>query len=167
MAETPYSIRPFSNASGSMDAEAFARLNQRWIEEYFGLEDEDRRVLEAPEATILKPGGYIAVAEKDGAILGTGALMVSHENSDGRFVVELVKMATDPSAQGTGIGGAIMDHLIGHARKLGADIIWLETNDKLDAATRLYSRKGFRPLEAGELLPTPYSRCNMQMVMEL
>ncbi|MEO0591350.1 MAG: GNAT family N-acetyltransferase [Pseudomonadota bacterium] len=167
MAESNFTIRPFSVGNASQDAEAFARLNQRWIEEYFGLEDEDRRVLEAPEETILAPGGYIAVAEQDGAIIGTGALMVAHANTDGGRVVELVKMATDPSAQGTGVGGAILDHLIGHARSLGADLIWLETNDKLGAATRLYARKGFRPLEEGELLPTPYSRCNLQMVLKL
>ena len=166
MAESGFTIRPFARGN-SADAEAFARLNSRWIEEYFGLEDEDRRVLEAPDAAILAPGGYIAIAERGGAIIGTGAIMVPHEESGGGRVVELVKMATDPSAQGAGVGGSIIDHLIERARSLGAQRVWLETNDKLAAATRLYARKGFRALEAGELLPTPYSRCNLQMVLAL
>ena len=166
MAKHDFTIRPFVRGS-SADAEAFARLNTRWIEEYFGIEEEDRRVLNAPDQSILAPGGYIAIAERSDAIVGTGAIMVANEGNGDPRVVELVKMATDPSAQGTGIGGAIIDHLIGRARSLGAQCIWLETNDKLGAATRLYTRKGFRALEAGELLPTPYSRCNLQMVLEL
>ena len=163
MAKPPFSIRPFAPG----DADAFAALNRRWIEEYFGMEDEDRRVLEAPEAAILAPGGYIAIAEAEGAAIGTGALMVPHAAHGEIDLVELVKMATDPRAQGQGVGSALLDHLIAHARALGANRIWLETNDALSAATHLYRKKGFRALGRGELLPTPFSRCNLQMMLEL
>ena len=48
-----------------------------------------------------------------------------------------------------------------------ADAIWLETNSDLKAATRLYEKCGFVHLKEGELWPTPYARCNLQMVLEL
>ena len=160
MNDSAFSIRAFRAG----DAAAFASLNRRWIEDFFGMEEEDRRVLEAPEKAIIAKGGYIAIAEIDGAAVGTGALMVSHEHPK---LLELVKMATDPKAQGRGVGSAVIDHLLSVARERGAQQIWLETNDKLNAATALYKRKGFRKLEADELHPTPYSRCNLQMVLDL
>ena len=86
---------------------------------------------------------------------------------DGRKWLEVVKMATDPDAQGHGLGGAIMDYLIDCALQAGAAALWLETNDKLAAATRLYERKGFKRLTDAEQWPTPYERCNLQMALEL
>ncbi|MDJ0977715.1 MAG: GNAT family N-acetyltransferase [Erythrobacter sp.] len=163
MVEAPFTIRPFQPG----DAQAFARLNRRWIEEHFGIEAEDERVLRAPEETILAPGGHIAIAEMDAEAVGTGALMVPQTDTGQLRRLELVKMATDPRAQGMGIGSAVLDHLIETARRHGAKTIWLETNNKLEAATRLYMRKGFRPLSQDEEHPTPYSRCNLQMVLEL
>jgi len=76
-------------------------------------------------------------------------------------------MATDPSAQGKGIGAAILDRLVDQAVSIGATRIWLETNDQLAAATSLYKRKGFVALAQDELWDTPYARCNLQMVLPL
>ena len=155
------SIRYF--AAG--DASKFRELNLRWIREHFGVEESDSKQLEDPQATILDPGGTIAIAEFDGNVVGCGALVPPHHvPDDGRKWLELVKMATDPSAQGRGVASAVLDFLFDSARQQGSDAIWLETNDRLGAATRLYERKGFRRLECGELWPTPYERCNLQMV---
>ena len=163
MADRDFTVRAFRPS----DAQAFAQLNLRWIKEHFGVEDEDNRMLNEPAATILDPGGYIAIAECNGAAIRTGALMVPHTPSKEHPWLELVKMATDPSAQGKGVGSAVLDHLIGIARDRGVEAIWLETNDKLAAATRLYARKGFKPLSKEDEHPTPYSRCNLQMVLKL
>lgn len=160
---TAIAIRAFRPGDGG----AFALLNRRWIEEVFGMEEEDRRVLNSPDTAILEPGGYIAMAQLAGEIVGTGALMIPHGEHSGSNWLDLVKMATSPSAQGKGVGGAVLDHLITIARKRGAEAIWLETNDKLATATRLYARKGFRALSQDEENPTPYSRCNLQMVLTL
>ncbi len=90
--------------------------------------------------------------------------MVRHDVNDRPLQrLELVKMATAPDAQGMGVGGALLDHLIAKARNMGAASIWLETNDRLAAATRLYKTKGFLALSPEEQHPTPYSRCNLQM----
>ena len=161
MRPAPYLIRPFKPA----DAGAFAALNLRWIEQLFAVEDEDRRQLERPQETILAQGGAILIAEADGEVVGTGALIpVPHPGDDQRNWAEIVKMATAPHAQKRGIGAAILDGLIHQASVMGLDALWLETNDTLAAATALYQRKGFSALPTEDNWPTPYSRCNLQMV---
>ncbi|NCN83290.1 MAG: GNAT family N-acetyltransferase [Sphingomonadales bacterium] len=150
------------------DRKAFAELNRDWIEEFFVLEASDREQLENPEASILGKGGQIVIAELDGLVVGTGAIVPPHHDpDDGRNWLEIVKMAARKDVRGQGIGQAVMDALIAQARELGADAIWLETNADLKAAVRLYERSGFRPLGTDELWPTPYARCNVQMVLLL
>lgn len=157
-------IRPFAPS----DAPSFAALNRRWIEELFGMEEKDIRQLEHPKSVILDKGGFIAVAEIDGWVIGTGAILpAAHTPDDGRNWMEIVKMATEPSVQGRGIGAAILTRLIEFARESSADAIWLETNAKLEAATALYEKHGFQKLSEDDVWPTPYDRCNLQMTREL
>lgn len=150
------------------DRQAFIDLNRDWIEEYFVMEDSDREQLEELEASILGKGGRIVVAETDGLVVGTGAILPPHHDpGDGRKWLEIVKMAARKELRGQGIGQAVMDALIVQAREMDADAIWLETNADLKTAVRLYERSGFRHLGADELWPTPYARCNVQMVLLL
>lgn len=74
-------------------------------------------------------------------------------------------MATGPEAQEAGVAGRVLDFLIEQPQEQGCEAIWLETNDTLAAATRLYERKAFRRLPCEQLRPTPYARCNLQMVL--
>jgi len=76
-------------------------------------------------------------------------------------------MAAQKDLRGQGIGRAVLDALVGEARSLDAHAIWLETNGDLKAAIRLYEESGFRHLPETELWPTPYARCNVQMVLDL
>lgn len=100
--------------------------------------------------------------------LGTGAILpASHPPDDGRKWLEVIKMTTDLAAQRRGIGSAIMQRLLEFAHEQRADAIWLETNARLEAATALYERHGFRALGPDEIWPTPYDRCNLQMVLDL
>jgi len=132
------------------------------------LEASDREQLEELEASILGKGGRIVIAELDGVVVGTGAILPPHhEPDDGRKWLEIVKMAARKDLRGQGIGRAVMDALIVQARAMAADAIWLETNADLKAAVRLYERSGFRHLGADELWPTPYARCNVQMALLL
>lgn len=150
------------------DEDAFAALNLRWIEQFFVVEDSDRAQLENPQDNILASGGTIAIAESDGVVVGTAGLVPPHWTpDDGRRWLELVKMATDPAAQGQGVASKVIDFLISEAEQAGIDAIWLETNSSLAAAVRLYERHGFRRLDQDALWPTPYARCNLQMVREL
>ncbi|MGB5722819.1 MAG: GNAT family N-acetyltransferase [Parasphingorhabdus sp.] len=150
------------------DRRAFIDLNRDWIEEYFVMEESDREQLEELEASILGRGGRIVVATLDETVVGTGAILPPHHNpGDGRVWLEIVKMAARKQLRGKGIGRAVMDALVDQARAMDADAIWLETNGDLRAAIRLYERSGFRHLGTDELWPTPYARCNVQMILEL
>ncbi len=159
-----YSIRAFE----PRDAAAFAGLNRRWIDALFEIEEKDRFQLENPQSAILDKGGYIAIAEANGWIIGTGAILpAAHAPDDGKNWYEIVKMSTDIAAQRMGIGSAILTKLIDYAKNHGGDAIWLETNDRLEAATLLYRKTGFSDLKPDEAWQTPYERCNLQMVMQL
>ena len=150
------------------DRQAFIDLNRDWIEEYFMLEASDREQLEELEASILGKGGRIVIAELDGVVVGTGAILPPHHDpGDGRKWLEIVKMAARKDLRGQGIGRAVMDALIAEGRSMKADAIWLETNANLKAAIRLYERSGFRHLADAQLWPTAYARCNVQMVLDL
>lgn len=144
------------------DATAFRDLNVAWIEKYFSMEEKDEQVLNDPMGCVLEPGGQIIVAESDGRAVGCVALIPSGEG-----VVELSKMAVDPSVQGRGVGHAILMRAIEEARQMKAARIWLESNTVLEAAIRLYRRCGFEKVTSGDQVPSPYTRCNTQMVLTL
>ena len=82
-------------------------------------------------------------------------------------MLELIKMSARSDIQGRGIGRALMEAAITKSRDMGATKIWLETNTSLDAALALYRKSGFRELTGDELTPTPYDRCNCQMLLDL
>lgn len=150
------------------DAEAFAALNRRWIEEHFALEAADAALFADPQAVIVDQGGAIVMACANGQALATGALVRAHTApADGRNWWEIIKMATDPAAQGKGIGELVLRRLIALSQQRGADALWLETNGTLAAAVRLYERVGFRKLAPADCWPTPYDRCDLQLVLDL
>lgn len=145
------------------DAAVFRDLNLAWVEAFFTVEDEDRAQLEDPQTHILDKGGAILIAEYEGEAVGTVGLVPGH----GDGVLELIKMSARSDIQGKGIGRALMDAAIEKSRAMGASQVWLETNTKLEAALALYRKSGFRELAGDELTPTPYDRCNCQMLLDL
>jgi N-acetylglutamate synthase-like GNAT family acetyltransferase len=147
----------------SSDATAFRDLNLAWVEKYFTVEAEDRAQLEDPQTHILDKGGCILIAEFEGEAVGTVGLVPGHHSG----MLELIKMSARDDMQGKGIGRALMDAAIAKSREMGAHQIWLETNTSLDAALALYRKSGFRELTGDELTPTPYDRCNCQMLLDL
>lgn len=159
-----WTVRPFQPSDGP----AFAALNRRWIGELFELEDKDVQQLDHPQTSILDKGGHIAMADAGGWVIGTGAILpAALAPDDGQRWMEVVKMTTDLSAQRSGVGTAILADLITFAREHNAESVWLETNSRLEAATALYEKFGFCALSDNECWDTPYSRCNMQMVLKL
>ena len=130
----------------------------------FDVEPSDLKQLDDPEGHILAPGGKVLLAETGGRVVGTVALVPAHD-MPGRL--ELVKMSVDASQRGKGIGRALMQAAIASARQMGAAQIWLESNRKLDAARGLYAASGFRELSGSEFECTPYTRCDIQMQLDL
>jgi GNAT superfamily N-acetyltransferase len=137
----------------------FKRLNLAWIEEYFRVEPHDIEQLNDPEHHILASGGRILVAQYQGTIVGTVALV---QVSPIQF--ELAKMAVDPAFQGLQIGKKLGEACIELARQLGGKEIFLESNTKLVPAITLYRRLGFEEIP---ITGTPYERADIRMMLEL
>ena len=108
-------------------------------------------------------GGAILIADIAGDVVGTVGLVPGHDAD----TLELIKMSARSDVKGRGIGRALMGAAIEKSRAMGAAKIWLETNTRLEAALALYRKSGFRELTGDELTPTPYDRCNCQMLLEL
>ena len=141
-------------------AKHFADLNYEWIAKSYGVEDHDREILDAPEESIIRPGGQIFFARVKGDVAGTVAL--ENHSSDS---FELVKMAVSPSFRGLGIGDSLIEACIEYARKKGKKSIALDSNTKQIAAINLYRKYGFKevPIDPN----SPYVRVNIRMELVL
>ena len=117
----------------------FARLNREWLERFNLLEEADAKQLDTPRESIVEPGGEILFALDGECVVGTCAVIRISST-----VVELGKLAVDPEARGRGIGRRLTLAAIDLAQSMGAEIIILESNWKLDSAIRLYESLGFR-----------------------
>ncbi len=146
----------------SKDAEAFRHLNEEWITRYFGMEEEDRLVLNDPEAHIVKKGGHIFMAFADQDTAGCCALIAMKPE---RF--ELAKMTVAHQFRGQGIGRKLLEYTIDQARLVGAKSLFLGSNTRLADAIHLYEAFGFRHLSRGEAPASPYSRANVFMELDL
>ena len=140
-------------------AAAFRDLNLAWIEKHFAVEERDARDLGDPATHIIAPGGYIFMAELNGVAVGGVALM---REEDGVF--ELAKMTVADSTRGLGVGRALGEAAIAHARAIGAKTIELLTNSALKPAIALYHSLGFVDVPLGH---TEYTRADVHMVLEL
>jgi len=137
----------------------FKSLNEAWINEYFTMEEPDRKMLEEPDDYIISRGGAIVIALQKDRPVGVCALVPWHGKKE-EFDFELAKMAVAPEVRGEGVGESLGREILRIAREKGAGRIYLETNTVLAPALRLYKRLGFREITGCE---TPYSRCNTQM----
>lgn len=140
-------------------ADAFRELNLDWIEEFFFVEDLDRRHLNYPRASFIDTGGAILMAERDRTVVGCCGLL-KHEEG----VYEVSKMAVDRQLRGAGIGRVLLDNVITHARAMGAYRLDILSNTCLEPAIGLYRNMGFRevPFESDA-----YQRGNIAMALDL
>jgi len=145
------------------DEPAFRRLNEEWIVRLFdSLESRDAELIRDPRRHILDPGGRIFFAILRGETVGCCALLAGHPGE-----YEVAKMAVTESCQGAGIGRRLLERVIAEARASGAARLSLETNSKLTPAIRLYESVGFRHLPPERFVTSPYTRCNVQMEVQL
>tara|TARA_R110002096_G_scaffold100173_7_gene222003 strand:- start:11791 stop:12246 length:456 start_codon:yes stop_codon:yes gene_type:complete len=139
--------------------EAFLALNERWIAEFFAIEESDR-ALAADPARIWREGGWIFTATVDERVVGSCALF-----NKTRGVYELARMAVDPDFQGQGIGRKLALHALEKLREVGASRVELLSNTRLEAAIALYRSLGFEPVAEGE--HPVYARCNVVMAKQI
>lgn len=140
----------------------FARLNFTWIEQFFVVEEADRKYLLNPYETIVAPGGEIFFVLEDDQVLGTCALLKTDDD-----VYELVKMAVDKNAQGKGLANYLMQAAIDWAREKNAKRIFLESNTILETAIRLYKKFGFQEIPLEHHTNSEYDRVNIVMELQL
>ncbi|MBF9143791.1 bifunctional helix-turn-helix transcriptional regulator/GNAT family N-acetyltransferase [Hymenobacter properus] len=143
------------------DQPVFRQLNEEWISRYFKLEPADLKALDHPEEYILEPGGCILLAELNGQVVGTCALI---KMEDGHSY-ELAKMAVSPAAQGQQIGFLLGQAAVQRVRDLSGTRVYLESNAILKPALALYRKLGFQDL--AEPNPSPYARADVQMELLL
>jgi putative acetyltransferase len=136
----PFRIRLATN----QDTEQIKQLVFSVMEE-FGLEPDPDGLdadLTHIEENYLQLGGLFEVVEtSDGTIVGTAGLMIRQNG-----VAELRKMYLRKDFRGKGIGRALLEDMLAHARRIGVEVVELETNSVLRDAIRLYTGYGFRPL---------------------
>jgi putative acetyltransferase len=151
-------IRPFQAG----DEAAFRSLNEEWIGKYFGIEKEDRIVLDDPVGQIIRPNGHIFIALANETPVGCCALKTMEPG-----VYELAKMAVREQLRGYGIGRQVLEYTVAQAKLLGIRRLYLETNNSLQNAIHLYESVGFRHLPPERIHGSLYVRANVFMEMEL
>ncbi|KEZ78941.1 GNAT family N-acetyltransferase [Salinisphaera hydrothermalis] len=111
---------------------------------------DDEIVLPLAEAELVfermqrYPDYRLYVAEHDGTIVGTYALLVmdnlGHRGTPSAVVEDV---AVAPACQGHGVGRALMAHAVDTARSKGCYKLVLSSNLKRDAAHAFYESLGF------------------------
>ena len=94
-----------------------------------------------------RPAWVLAI---DGVPAGFVQLRLGHREPciTGLRPVELQRIYLLRSVQGSGLGAALMDTAVDHARAWGADVLWLGVWENNARALAFYRRSGFR--EVGE-----------------
>jgi ribosomal protein S18 acetylase RimI-like enzyme len=121
------------------DQAAVRTLVLNGLGDHFGTIDETLNPdLDDIAGHYLAAGHRVLVAEKDGAIVGSG-ILIEEDAATGR----LVRMSVDKRQRGQGIGKQLVQHLIASARARGYTRLLIETNDDWWDAIGLYRACGF------------------------
>lgn len=100
--------------------------------------------------------GYHFGAFQNGTLIAVISLFVDKQ------VARFRKFATDPAFQRQGVGTQLLNHVIGEAKKAGAETLWCDA--RLDAAA-FYERFGMAPVsDVFYKGPIPYARFSMRLV---
>jgi ribosomal protein S18 acetylase RimI-like enzyme len=93
------------------------------------------------------PRGRLLFAQTEDGVVGCVALRpLDVAGRDAGSVAEVKRLYVRPAARGTGAGRALMQALIGEARRIGYRELRLDTLAQMDAARALYERLGFRDI---------------------
>lgn len=138
----------------------FAQLNREWLHGSGLYEDADARHLDSPREYILDAGGEIFVAEVEGRVVGTCALVPESDD-----IFEVVKLAVAKECRGEGLGRRLVEHALMRARDRGAKRVVLLSSSRLGPALHLYRSLGFQdaPMPADQ----PYETADVYMELEL
>lgn len=149
------SARAFSirEAKSGDVGQVIARHGRLYVEQLGYPERFEHYVVEAFAEFFRVPDASrdrVFVAEHLGTFLGSVAMKGRPKKTS-----QLRFLLVEPEARGRGIGRALVEHAIDHARRAGDRRVVLDTASDLAAARRLYERAGFRRI-ASE--PAPHLR---------
>ena len=82
------------------------------------------------------------VWDVDGRIIGNASLV--YQNFGSRKIAMIANVATHPDYRRRGIGRALTESAMNHARRKGARELWLHVRDDNPTAIRIYEELGFR-----------------------
>ncbi len=133
----------------------FVRLNEKWISNYFEIEDIDRELASNPQK-IIENGGYIFTLVLDNHVIGVCALF-----NEGNGVYELARMAVSQKHQGNGYGDVLIQTCLSKLSDINAKKVHLVSNTKLKSAISLYKKYGFNTISKKQ--HPVYSRANITM----
>lgn len=137
----------------------FYRLNIAWLDKYGLTESHDLEILNDPENTIIKQGGFIWLAKVADEIVGTAAII-----KEAGGVFELAKMAVSDAFQGKGISKLLIETCIAKAKAIGAKKLELFSNHQLTTALGLYEKYGFNHVDVTN---SPFATADVKMEMHL
>ena len=136
---TEHAILNFKNEYSKL----FYDLNIEWLNEFFLVEDYDKKILSNPYKYIINKGGSIFFAETGGKIIGVVALMPTHKPD----VYELTKMGVKKSSRNKGVGKLLIKKCIEQAIENKLKKVIIYSNRKLENAIYLYKSFGFIEVE--------------------
>ncbi|HMM54652.1 MAG TPA: GNAT family N-acetyltransferase [Candidatus Desulfobacillus sp.] len=92
-------------------------------------------------AQVFANGGRLAVAVEDEAVAGIALWRLIENTYEGRrlYVDDLV---TDEARRSRGVGKALLGHLEATARRLGCDVLALDSGAQRSGAHKFYFREG-------------------------
>tara|TARA_B100000989_G_scaffold6526_1_gene4528 strand:- start:1336 stop:1803 length:468 start_codon:yes stop_codon:yes gene_type:complete len=137
----------------------FYELNYDWLNEYFYVEDYDKKILKNCKKEIIDKGGHIFFAIYDFNVVGTMALMPR-----GKGVYELNKMAVRKDLRGNGIGNQLIKFIIDYSKDKGFNSVILYSNTVLKNSIHLYNKFGFKKIDNPD---APYERSDIKMELKL
>jgi GNAT superfamily N-acetyltransferase len=93
---------------------------------------------------------YLAVAERDGVIVGTLQLtFIPGLSLKGAMRAQIEGVRVASSARGTGLGSQLIEWAVDEARARGCRMVQLTTNNSRTDAHRFYEKLGFEPTHIG------------------
>jgi ribosomal protein S18 acetylase RimI-like enzyme len=92
------------------------------------------------DSTSMPLSGF--VWEENGRIVGNASLV--YQNYDSRKIAMIANVATHPDYRRRGIGRALTEVAMKHARRKGAKELWLHVRDDNPTAIRIYRELGFQ-----------------------
>ena len=116
-------------------------------------------------------GTTLFLAVENGAAVGYAKICVTQPREDvpGTRPINLERIYLLESAQGGGVGGALIGACLQEARRRGRDVVWLGVLGTNERAIRFYQRWGFEIVgeEEFEIRPAPGRVVDVDVLMAL